>query len=108
VTPAPFDEDFVGQAVQTTASSNNLTGVADFVELGLNSSGTGATLNAGISGTLAINGDGTQDNTYKIAVGGPSPFTVNFKAYIADSSNILVICYDGDRTTSGLHTRQTQ
>ena len=55
-----------------------------------------------------MNGDGTQDNTYKIAVGGSSGFTVNFKAYFANNSTILVLCYDSDRTTSGLMTQQTQ
>ena len=74
----------------------------------LNSTNTGVTLNSTISGTLTMNGDGTQDNTYKIAVGGSSGFTVNFKAYFANNSTILVLCYDSDRTTSGLMTQQTQ
>jgi hypothetical protein len=109
VNPSPFDETFVGQAVQSGSGNNNLRGQADFAELGLTVISTsGVTLNAAISGTLTMNGDGTQDNTYKIAVGGSSPFTVNFKAYIADSSNILVICYDGNRTTSGVQIQQTQ
>ena len=46
VTPAPFAEDFVGQGVQTSTSSNNLSGLADYVELGLNSTNTGVTLNS--------------------------------------------------------------
>jgi hypothetical protein len=108
VSPSPFEEDFVGQAVQTTSSSNNLTGVVDYVELGLNSVNNGATLNAGIAGTLTVNADGTQDNTYKIAVGGSSGFTVNFKAYFADSSTTLVLCSDGNRTTAGIVTQQAQ
>jgi hypothetical protein len=108
VTPAPFAEDFVGQAPQTSTSSNNFGGLADYVELGLNSTNTGVTLNSTISGTLTMNGDGTQDNTYKIAVGGSSGFTINYKAYVANNSTILVLCYDTDRTTSGLMTQQTQ
>jgi hypothetical protein len=108
VTPAPFSENFVGQGAQTSTSSNNLSGLADYVELGLNSTNTGVTLNSGISGTLTMNGDGTQDNTYKIAVGGSSGFTINFKAYIANNSTMLVLCYDTDRTTSGLMIQQTQ
>ena len=99
----------MGQGAQTNAGNNNLSGVADYLELCFNSGSTsGVTLNAGISGTLTINGDGTQDNTYKIAVGGSSGFTINFKAYVADNSDILLICYDGDRTTGGRMTQQTQ
>ncbi len=109
VNPSPYEEQFVGQGVQTNAGNNNLSGVADYLELGLNSSNTsGVNLNAGISGTLTINGDGSQDNTYKIAVGGSSGFTINFKAYVADNSDLFLICYDGDRTTGGLMTQQTQ
>jgi len=109
VNPSPYEEKFVGQGVQTNAGNNNLSGLADYLELGLNSTSTsGINLNAGISGTLTINGDGTQDNTYKVAVGGSTGFTINFKAYVADNSDILLICYDGDRTTGGLMTQQTQ
>lgn len=108
VTPAPFEEDFVGQGAQTSTNSNNLAGLADYVELGLNSTNTGVTLNSGISGTLTMNGDGTQDNTYKIAVGGSTGFTVNFKAYVANNSTMLVLCYDTDRTTAGVMIQQTQ
>jgi len=108
INPSPFEEEFVGQAAQTSTSSNNFSGATDFVELGLSSTTSGVTLNSSISGTLTINADGTQDNPFKIAVGGSSGFTVNFKAYIADNSNILLICYDGDRTTTGVQTQQTQ
>jgi hypothetical protein len=108
VSPSPFEEDFVGQAVQTSATSNNFTGVVDYVELGLNSVNNGATLNAGVAGTLNINADGTEDNSYKIAVGGSNGFTINFKAYVADPSTMLLLCFDGNRTTAGIATQQTQ
>ena len=109
VNPSPYEEQFVGQGAQTNVGNNNLSGLADYLEIGLNSTNTsGVNLNASISGTLTINGDGTQDNTYKIAVGGSTGFTINFKAYVADNSDIFLICYDGDRTTGGLMTQQTQ
>jgi hypothetical protein len=108
INPSAYVEHFVGQAAQSTASNNNLTGAADFTELGLTTSNAGINLDAGISATLTINGDGTQDNPLKVAVGGASPFTINFKAYIADSTDILVSCHDSDRTTSGLQVMQTQ
>jgi len=107
INPSAYVEHFVGQATQSSTANNNLSGTADFIEIGLTSS-NGINLNAGISGTLTINGDGTQDNPFKIAVGGTSPFTINFKAYIADGSHIFVNCYDSDRTTSGFQVMQTQ
>ncbi|HUI50392.1 MAG TPA: hypothetical protein VLX60_01345 [Terriglobales bacterium] len=108
INPSPFEENFVGQGAQTSASSTNFTGTADFTELGLTASASEVTLNAGISATLAVSGDGTQDNTFKVAVGGPTPFTVNFKAYIADNSDILLLCYDSTRTTTGVQIAQAQ
>jgi hypothetical protein len=109
VAPSPFDENYVGQYAQTAAATSNVAGVVDYAQLGLNTINTnGVTLNAGISGTLTIAGDGTQNNTYKIAIGGPTPFTVNFAAYFADNGTALMVCADGNRTTVGVATVQTQ
>jgi hypothetical protein len=108
VSPSPFAEDFVGQFVQTNTASNNMTGAADYDELGLNSVNNGVTLNAGLAGTLTVTGDGTQNNTFKIAVGGTSPFTINFTTYFADNGTMLFLCSDSTRTTSGVATGQTQ
>jgi hypothetical protein len=109
VQPAPFDENYVGQYVQTSAATSNIAGVVDYGQLGLNTINTnGVTLNAGISGTLTIAGDGTQDNTYKIVIGGPSAFTVNFVAYFADNGTVMMVCSDGNRTTVGVAAPQTQ
>jgi len=106
--PAPFEEDFVGQVAQSSASSNNFSGVVDYVELGLNTTNNGVTLAAGISGTLTINTDGTQNNTYKIAIGTSSPFTINFQGYFADNQTVLMLSSDSLRTTAGLAVQQTQ
>jgi hypothetical protein len=109
VAPSPFDENYVGQFVQTSAATNNIAGVVDYAQLGLNTINTnGVTLNAGVSGTLTIAGDGTQNNTYKIVIGGPSAFTVNFVGYFADGGTVLMVCMDGDRTTAGVASPQTQ
>src|SRR5262249_5204963 len=94
VSPSPFQEDFIGQAAQTTAASKNFSGVVDYVELGLNSTNNGVTLGTGISGTLTVAGDGTQNNAYKIAIGSSSPFTVNFLAYFGDNQTVLMLCSD--------------
>jgi len=108
IQPAPFQEDFNGQAVQGTATRSNFSGTVDYVELGLNSTNNGVTLGTGISGTLTITGDGTQNNAYKIAIGTSSPFTINFLAYFADNQTALLICTDSTRTTAGLVLQQTQ
>jgi hypothetical protein len=107
--PSPFNENYVGQYAQTTAASSSIAGVVDYAQLGLNTiNANGVTLNAGISGTVTIGGDGTQNNTYKIAIGGPTPFTVNFVAYFADNGTVLMVCSDGNRTTAGVALPQTQ
>jgi hypothetical protein len=109
VAPSPFDENYVGQYAQTSAATSNIAGVVDYAQLGLNTINTnGVTLNAGISGALTIAGDGTQNNTYKIVMGGPSAFTVNFVAYFGDKGTVLMVCSDGNRTTAGVATPQTQ
>ena len=109
VSPSPFDEGYVGQYAQTSAATGNIAGVVDYAQLGLNTINTnGVTLNAGISGTLTIAGDGTQDNTYKIVIGGPSAFTLNFVAYFADNGMVMMVCSDGNRTTVGVAAPQTQ
>jgi hypothetical protein len=81
----------------------------DYAQLGLNTINTnGVTLNAGISGSVTIAGDGTQNNAYKIAIGGPTAFTLNFVAYFADGGTVLMVCSDGNRTTAGVAMPQTQ
>ncbi|HET7108427.1 MAG TPA: hypothetical protein VFI38_16555 [Candidatus Acidoferrum sp.] len=107
--PASFDENYSGQYGQTTAATSSIAGVVDYAQLGLNTINTnGVTLNAGISGTVTIGGDGTQNNAYKIAIGGPTPFTINFVAYFADNGTVFLVCSDGNRTTAGIALPQTQ
>ena len=109
VAPSAFSENYVGQYVQTNAAASNIAGVVDYAQLGLNTINTnGVTLNAGISGSVTIAGDGTQNNVYKIVIGGPNAFTVNFVAYFADGGTVLMVCSDGNRVTAGVATQQTQ
>ena len=108
VSPSPFEENFIGQAVQTSAASNNFSGLVDHVQLGLNAVNNGVTLNNGLSGTLTINADGTQNNPCKIAIGTSAPFTVNFQVYFADNQTMLMLTSDSNRTTVGLATQQIQ
>lgn len=99
-TAVPFEEDFVGQFTLTSATSSNISGVTDYVELGLSSK----TLftNVGLGGTLTINNDGTANNLYKFAIGGSPSVTVNFQAYFANPGTVLMVCSDGTRTTAGV------
>ena len=109
VAPSAFSENYVGQYVQSSAAASNIAGVVDYAQLGLNTINTnGVTLNAGISGSVTIAGDGTQNNVYKIVIGGPNAFTVNFVAYFADGGTVLMVCSDGNRVTAGVATQQTQ
>jgi hypothetical protein len=99
-----FEEDFVAQYMLTSASSSNIAGGVDYVELGLSSK----TLftNVALGGTLTINGDGTMNNHYKFAVNGTPSITVNFQAYFVNSATVLLVCSDGTRTTSGVIQQQ--
>jgi hypothetical protein len=106
-TAVPFEEDFVGQYTLTTATSNNIAGVIDYVELGLSTSDN-PFLNFGISGTLTINGDGTNNNKYQIVIGGSPSSTFNYQAYIAGPDTILLVCSDDTRTTAGIVSVQPQ
>lgn len=100
-TAVPFEEDFVGQYVLSNASSNNILGVVDFVELGL-SSNNNPFLNFGIDGALTVKGDGTNNNTYKIAINGTPSSTFNYQAYFVDANTLYLLCSDSSRTTVGL------
>ena len=86
-----FEEDFVGQYVQSTGTTSNVTGEVDYTEIGSNSIVTGAAL----TGALTITGDGTSGgsmaNTATIQAGGQ---TLSFFVYIVDSNNIVLFGTD--------------
>ncbi|HEX8871480.1 MAG TPA: hypothetical protein VF758_01865 [Candidatus Acidoferrum sp.] len=106
-TATPFEEDFVGQYVQASGTTNNIAGSVDFVELGI-SSNNNPFINRGISGLLAVNGDGTANNSYTIVIGGSPSTTIHFQAYFANPGTVLLVCSDSTRTTAGVATQQTQ
>jgi len=103
-TAVPFKEDFTGQYTLSNASSNNISGVVDYVELGLSSNQLFT--NIGVGGTLSINGDGTANNLYKFALGGSSSTTINFQAYFANPTTVLLVCSDSARATAGFAVQQ--
>ena len=103
--PPPFEEDFIGQYALSNATTNNISGVTDYVDLGLN--GNHALMNVGLGGTLTIASDGTANNLYKFVLGN-APSTVNFQAYFANPSTVLLVCSDSSRATAGIIKQQTQ
>jgi hypothetical protein len=103
-----FEEDFIGQYALSSAAASNVTGAADFVELGSSTSRPPAFLNVPITGTLKINGDGTQRNGFNIITGNSPSTTLNFTAYIASPQEIFLVGTDNTRVTNGTMTQQTQ
>jgi hypothetical protein len=103
-TAVPFEEDFVGQYALSSATTSNIAGVTDYVELGL--SGNTLFLNVGLGGTLTINNDGAANNPYKYALGGSPSSTLNFQAYFANPGTVLLVCSDNNRTTAGIVRQQ--
>jgi hypothetical protein len=101
-TAVPFEEDFVGQYVLANTSSNNISGVVDFVELGLSSKNNPAFLNFSIGGTLTVKGDGTNNNTYQISINGTPSATFSYQAYFVDANTLFLLCSDNTRTTAGI------
>ena len=103
-TIVPFAEDFVGQYTLANSNSSNITGFADYVDLGL-STKTVFT-NVGLAGTFTVNGDGTANNHYKFALSGSPSVTVNFQAYFVNSEKILLVCSDSGRNFAGTINQQ--
>jgi hypothetical protein len=100
----PFAEDFVGQYALANSNSANITGFADYVQLGLSSKNVFT--DVGLAGTFTIDGDGTADNHYKFALSGSPSVTVNFQAYFVNPGKILMVCSDGIRTMAGTINQQ--
>ena len=103
-TAVPFEEDFTGQYTLSNATTNNIAGVIDYVELGLSSNNLFT--NVGLGGTLTVNGDGTANNLYKFTLGGSPSSTINFQAYFVNSNTVLLMCSDSARTTAGAAVHQ--
>jgi hypothetical protein len=97
-----FEEDFVGQYALSTATSKNITGASDFVEPGSTSNKVPAFLNVAITGTLQVNGDGTQRNGYQLVINGTSPSPqINFIGYFASPQQMFLIGTGANRVTAG-------
>jgi hypothetical protein len=99
-TAVPYQEDFVGQFALSNATNSNISGVTDYVQLGLSNKTLFS--NVGLGGTLTIRGDGTANNLYKFVLGSSPSVTVNFQAYYTNPGIIFLVCSDNTRTTAGV------
>jgi hypothetical protein len=106
ITAVPFEENFLVHHTLANSNSSNISGVSNYVELGIASKNFYT--NVGIGGTLTINKEGTVNNLYQFAVAGPNPVTVDFQAYFTDSGAVFMICNDTTRVTSGMSVPQQQ
>lgn len=103
-----FEEDLVGQYALSNASSSNISGTLDLVELGSTTNGIPVFLNVPITGTLNVNGDGTGRNGFQIVTHNVSPAPViNFTAYFAGSQQMFFIATGSNRVTAGTALAQT-
>jgi len=100
----PFQEDYVGQYTLSSASSSNIAGATDYLQLGL--SGNTLFTDVALGGTLSLNGDGTGNNLYKFVVAGSPSVTVNFQAYFANPTTVYMVTSDSTRTLAGILNQQ--
>jgi hypothetical protein len=89
------EEDYLGQYTSTSAGS--ITGGVDFTEL----SAASVVTNAAITGSLAIQGDGTGRNTYSLTISASPSSTLNFGAYFINANMFFVVGTDTHRTITG-------
>lgn len=98
-------ENYVGQYALANTASNNISGVVDAAIFGTTFA---SFANIGTQGTLTINTDGSNNNTYQIVAGNPLGTTYNFQAYIADANTVLLLSTDKTRVLAGSVSRQSQ
>jgi hypothetical protein len=90
-----FEEDFNAQFAVSSATSNNITGVVDYTELGSNQ----IVIGAGVAGTFTL---GTPSKV-TLQAGGQ---TFNFRAYDISNNSILLIGTDSNHVVLGVISRQ--
>lgn len=106
----PAEEDYVGHVTLTNAATNNVSGAMNFSNF---NSDQGEFLNSALTGSLTINGDGTNAtgtrSTYVVTAagtnGGPST-TFNFILYPVNANTLFVISTDKHHVLGGTFTRQ--
>lgn len=104
-TAIPLAETYVGPYALSTASSSNIGGIVDYVQVDL--SGQNFYSGVPLGGTLMINNDGTANNHYKFAINGAQSATLNFQAYFVSPSSVLMVTSDNNHTTAGFVNQQS-
>ncbi len=101
----PLEEDFVGAFQPANASPN---GLVDYNELSANP--PKLFFNTPFNGVVTIGGDGTsstgQHSTFVAGLSGSPAVTINYFAYIANPSTILVMGTDSKRVIVGVLAAQ--
>ena len=97
---SPDPEDFVGQL--TLTSSGTFSGLMDFNEFT-----TGKRVfDIPVKGSLALNGDGTQANTFTVDAQTSPASSFNFTVYIVNENTLLLVGVDTNRLVIGTMRRQ--
>ena len=95
----PLEEDFVGAFQPAKASPNGLVDYNEFTA-------GKQFLNTPFNGVVTIGGDGTgstgQHSTFVAGLTGSPAVTINYFAYIANPSTILVMGTDSKRVIAGV------
>jgi len=93
-------EDFVGQL--TLTSTGSFSGLMDFNEFM-----TGKQFfDVPVSGSLALNGDGTQANNFTVNAQTTPASTFNFTVYVVNLNTLLLVGVDTNSVIVGTMTRQ--
>jgi len=93
------EEDLVGA---TTLTSGALTGTVDLNEFGANGEATGV----GLTGSLALSGDGTGHNSLTVKLATAASSQVPAFAYVAANNTILFAVAQNSRIAAGVMTPQ--
>jgi hypothetical protein len=94
------EEDFIGQV--TLTSTGSFSGHVDF-----NDFATGTQLfDVPASGSLTLNGDGTQANTLTVNAQTSLASAFNFTVYVVNPNTLLLVGVDTTRVVAGTMTRQ--
>jgi hypothetical protein len=59
-----------------------------------------------VSGSLVLNGDGTQANTFSVNVQTTPPSTFSFSVYVVNQNTLLLAGVDTNRVVVGTMMRQ--
>jgi hypothetical protein len=99
-TAVPLEEDYIGQYTLANTNSNSVSGVSDYVRLGLGANTLGS--DVPLTGNLVINNDGTADNKYTFNLNSSPTTTIHFEVYFASNGTAFLVTSDSSRTTAGI------